>query len=109
MNVKTGLVIVIVLCSIFIAGSTIFAQQPSQSQQEVAEIEAGGIHWWIVLESAIYAIMGVILSFIAYKLYDLLTPFSLNKELAEDQNIAIGILVGSIFIGIAIIIGASIF
>lgn len=108
MNVKTGLVIVIVLCSIFIAGSTIFAQQPSQSQQEVAEIEAG-IRWWIVLESAIYAIMGVILSFIAYKLYDLLTPFSLNKELAEDQNIAIGILVGSIFIGIAIIIGASIF
>jgi uncharacterized membrane protein YjfL (UPF0719 family) len=35
-------------------------------------------------------------------------PFNLDKELAEDQNTAVGILIGSIMIGLAIIIAAAI-
>jgi len=104
MNVKKGIIIILMLCSIFILGSTIFAQT-----QEVTQVRPRiGVNWWMVLESIIYAVIGIILSLSAYKLYDLLTPFSLNKELSEDQNIAVGILLGSIFIGIAIIIAASI-
>lgn len=109
MNVKKGIIITLVLCSIFIIVSAIYAQQTDTSTQKQVVPARVGIRWLVVVESGIYAIMGIILSMLAYKLYDLLTPFSLNEELSEDQNIAVGILIGSIFIGIAIIIAASIF
>jgi uncharacterized membrane protein YjfL (UPF0719 family) len=37
-----------------------------------------------------------------------LLPFSLKKEMEEDQNIALGIVIGSIVIGMALIISAAI-
>jgi uncharacterized membrane protein YjfL (UPF0719 family) len=38
----------------------------------------------------------------------MVTPFSLKKEIEEDQNVAVGIVIASIIIGIAIIIAAAI-
>ena len=103
MNIKKALVMVVMLCSLFVFSTGILAQQEAASAGTRMTI-----NWWVVLETVIYAAIGIILSMIAYKVYDLLTPFSLNKELSEDQNLAVGILLGSIFIGIAIIIAASI-
>lgn len=37
-----------------------------------------------------------------------ISPFSLRKELEDDQNVAIGILVGAVFLGIAVIVAAAI-
>jgi uncharacterized membrane protein YjfL (UPF0719 family) len=37
-----------------------------------------------------------------------LAPFSVRKEIEEDQNIALAILMGSIFIALAIIVQAAI-
>jgi uncharacterized membrane protein YjfL (UPF0719 family) len=37
-----------------------------------------------------------------------LAPFSLRKELEEDQNTAVAIIIGAIMIGISIIIAAAI-
>ncbi|MFC1852840.1 DUF350 domain-containing protein [candidate division CSSED10-310 bacterium] len=54
-----------------------------------------------------YTIIGVILMGISFKLYDMITPFDINKELEEDKNIAIGIVLASIILGIAIIIAAA--
>ena len=39
---------------------------------------------------------------------DWLTPFSIVKEIEEDQNVALAILIGSIFLALAIIIAAVI-
>ena len=36
------------------------------------------------------------------------TPFSLQKEIEHDQNTALGIILGSIVIGMALIISAAI-
>lgn len=36
------------------------------------------------------------------------TPFSLRKEIEEDQNTALGVIVGAVILGIAIIIAAAI-
>jgi putative membrane protein len=38
----------------------------------------------------------------------MVTPFSIRKEIEEDQNIALGILIGAIMLGLAIIIAAAI-
>jgi len=55
-----------------------------------------------------YAIVGAILTLLfmmlGYKIFDKMTPFDTSKELAE-KNVAVGIVVGSIFIGLGIAVG----
>ncbi len=61
-----------------------------------------------LISSVIYGLAGILLAIIGYKLFDIVTPFSLAKELAEDQNIAVGIVVGAIIIGISIVVSRAI-
>ena len=55
-----------------------------------------------------YAIVGAILTLLfmalGYKTFDKMTPFDTSKQLAE-KNVAVGIVVGSIFIGLGIAVG----
>ena len=59
----------------------------------------------IIMTNFLYAIFGVILTLVfmllGFKLFDKLTPFDTSKQLS-DNNIAVGIVVGSIFIGLGI-------
>lgn len=50
------------------------------------------------------AIMALLFMMLGYKLFDHLTPFETAKELANG-NIAVGIVIGSIFVGLGIAIG----
>lgn len=58
--------------------------------------------------SVIYGFVGILLLIAGYYLYELITPFSVKKELIEDQNIAIGVVVAAMILGMAIIIAAAI-
>ncbi len=55
-----------------------------------------------------YAIVGATLTLLfmalGYKLFDKMTPFDTSKQLAE-KNVAVGIVVGSIFVGLGIAVG----
>jgi uncharacterized membrane protein YjfL (UPF0719 family) len=55
-----------------------------------------------------YAIVGAILTLLfmvlGYKIFDKMTPFDTSKQLAE-KNVAVGIVVGSIFVGLGIAVG----
>jgi uncharacterized membrane protein YjfL (UPF0719 family) len=55
-----------------------------------------------------YAIAGAILTLLfmvlGYKIFDKMTPFDTSKQLAE-KNVAVGIVVGSIFVGLGIAVG----
>ena len=64
--------------------------------------------WAHFVSSVLYAFLGMGIFFTAYWVLDKLTPFSLHKELADEHNTAIGIVVGSMMIGLGIIIGAAI-
>ncbi len=70
------------------------------------------VPWYLVIRSVlstvVYSLLGIVLAIIGYKIYDWITPFSLTKELAEDQNVAVGIVVGSMMLGICLIIAFSI-
>lgn len=61
-----------------------------------------------ILGSVIYSAIGVVIFAIAYKLMALVFPFDVAKELSEDHNTAVGVLLGSVMIGLAIIIAAAI-
>lgn len=57
--------------------------------------------------SIVYGLVGIVLLMIGYKIFEWITPFSVNDALSKDQNKAVGIAVGAIFIAIAIIVAAA--
>jgi putative membrane protein len=61
-----------------------------------------------VAAALIFALLGVVLFIAAFLIFDRVTPGSLWKELLEDQNTAVGILMGCVAIAIAIVIAAAV-
>ena len=61
-----------------------------------------------LLNVTIYTIAGLLLFALAFFVMGKATPFSIRKEIEEDQNVALAIVIGSVIIGIALIIVASI-
>ena len=61
-----------------------------------------------LIESVIYSVLGLAVFGLAYLIFEKITPFSVCKEIEEDQNIALAIMFGSVIIGLAIVIAAAI-
>lgn len=61
-----------------------------------------------LISTVFYTFVGVALMWVVWKVLDALTPFSIVKEIEEDQNMALAILIGLLFVSIAIIIAAVI-
>lgn len=61
-----------------------------------------------LIESAAFVGIGMLAFLLAFYLMTKLAPFSMRKEIEEDQNTALGIIVGAVIIGIAIIVAAAI-
>lgn len=61
-----------------------------------------------IVATLIYSLLGLAVALFGYKVYDWITPFDLRKELEIDQNTSLGIVAGSIILGLCIIIAASI-
>ncbi len=60
----------------------------------------------VLVTKMIYVFIGLVFFAIAYAVLSRIFP--IRKEIEEDQNVALGIVIGSIMIGIAIIIAAAI-
>ena len=60
----------------------------------------------VLVTTLIFVFIGIIFFAVAYGILSRMFP--IKKEIEEDQNIALGIVIGSIMIGIAIIIAAAI-
>ena len=65
-------------------------------------------HVRAVFDSVLYALVGCVVLFAAFWLIEKVLPFSLTKEIAEDQNVGLGIILGAFVIGISMIISAAI-
>ncbi|AFM24277.1 DUF350 domain-containing protein [Desulfomonile tiedjei] len=61
-----------------------------------------------MLSTVIYSIIGLLVFVAALWIMDKVTPFSIQKEIEQDQNTALAIIMGSVFISLAIIIQAAI-
>ena len=61
-----------------------------------------------LVSSAAFAGVGLVVFAIAFWLMAKLTPFSLRKEIEQDQNTALGVIMGAVVIGIAVVIAAAI-
>ena len=56
----------------------------------------------------VYSTVGLAVFAAAFFIFEKITPFSIRKEIEEDQNTALAIIFGSVLIGLAIIIAAAI-
>jgi putative membrane protein len=71
------------------------------------------MNWWAlhghqVVSTFVFSAIGIGTFGIFFLVLPRLLPFSLKKEMEEDQNVALGIVIGSIVIGMALIISAAI-
>jgi len=69
---------------------------------------AGTINVGFLVNSLVFATLGVAIFWISFLIIDKLTPYQLWKEIIEEQNTALGIIVGAMSLGICIIIAAAI-
>jgi len=58
--------------------------------------------------SLLYALIGVIVFWIAFVIIDKLTPYDLWAEIVEKKNVALAIVVGSMCIAIGLIVSAAV-
>ena len=61
-----------------------------------------------ILLSVIFSILGFVLLFIGYRIFDLLTPMDLSKRIFEDGNLAAGVMAGAFVLALAIVVAAAI-
>ena len=57
-----------------------------------------------LITSFLFALLGIFVFGIAFFLIAKCTPFSIRKEIEEDQNTSLGIIIGSVILGLALII-----
>lgn len=61
-----------------------------------------------VVASLVFALVGILVFGIAFWAITKLTPFSIRKEIEDDQNTALGIVIGAVIIGLSMIISSAI-
>ncbi len=81
----------------------LFAQEQTQAQPSML-----GDLVRHLLAAVIFAALGIVVLAVAWMIIVRVTPFSVRKEIEEDQNTALGIVTGAVILGISIIIAAAI-
>ena len=61
-----------------------------------------------LLAATIFAVLGIVVLFLAILLMDKVTPFSIVKEVIEEHNQALATIVAAVVVGIAVIIASAI-
>ena len=70
-----------------------------------------GLEWLrpgAVLGSIVFALVGVLVFWLSFVVIDKLTPYDLWRELVEKQNVALGLVVAAMSLGICLIVAGAI-
>jgi uncharacterized membrane protein YjfL (UPF0719 family) len=65
-------------------------------------------HPGYILNALLYSVLGILIFVVAFVILDKLTPYALWKEIVEDRNVALAILLGAMSLGMCIIIAAAV-
>lgn len=61
-----------------------------------------------VIGTIIYTALGLGLLWVIWKVVEMVAPFPIVKEIEQDQNVALAVLIASLFLSASIIIAAVI-
>lgn len=67
-----------------------------------------GLLGYHLMAAAVFAVVGIIVLGICLVLIEKLTPYSVTKEIVDEHNTALAVVIGAIILGISLIIAASI-
>jgi len=62
----------------------------------------------VLITTIVFVLIGLVVFGIAFFIVVKVSPFSVKKEIEEDQNVSLAIIIGAIIIGVAIIIASAI-
>ena len=62
----------------------------------------------VVITTLVFVLIGLIVFALAFLVIAKASPFSVRKEIEEDQNIALAIVIASVILGSALIIAAAV-
>jgi hypothetical protein len=60
-----------------------------------------------VVQTVVFALVGVGLAIVGYKLFDLATPGKLHQEILENKNLAAGLVGAAIILGVCILVAVA--
>lgn len=61
-----------------------------------------------ILLSVVFAILGFVLLFGGYRIFDMLTPADLRQKIFEEGNLAAAVFTGAFVIAMALVVSAAI-
>ena len=61
-----------------------------------------------LVSSAAFAGVGVVVFALAFWIMAKISPFSFHKEIEEDHNVALAVIIAGVLIGISLIIAAAV-
>ena len=62
----------------------------------------------IIITTLVFVILGLIVFGLVFLVITKATPFSVRKEIEDDQNVALAIVIASVILGSALIIAAAV-
>jgi uncharacterized membrane protein YjfL (UPF0719 family) len=67
-----------------------------------------GIQLNNVVNAVVYAAIGIVIFALAFLILDKVTPYNLWKEIVQEHNTSLAILLGAMSLGICVIIAAAV-
>lgn len=65
-------------------------------------------HPGYILNALLYSVLGIVIFVVTFCIVDKLTPYALWKEIVEEKNMALAILLGAVSLGMCVIIAAAV-
>ena len=62
----------------------------------------------VLVTTLLFVLLGLVIFALAFIVIEKVTPFSVRKEIEEDHNVALAIVIASVIFGSALIIAAAI-
>lgn len=61
-----------------------------------------------VLAAVVFAVLGIVVFLLTFFIVDRLTPYTLWREIIDEHNTALAVLIGAVALGMSLIIAAAI-
>lgn len=102
----TFCLVMVSLCAFAIFTATVMAQDDGDTAKEPPLVDFKAVVGFII-EGIIFSIVGLVVLMVGYKVFDMATPYDLNKQIAEENNVAAGIAVAGVLVSLGIIVAAA--
>ena len=95
-----------------IIAASVLSPQVSAQVIDTSATGSSFIDWkhfgLLIIESLVFSIVGMVVLIVGYKVFDWVTPYDLNKLIADNNNTAAGVAVAGMLIALGLIVAAAI-